>query len=53
MVPVDDATALAAALGAVLDDAALADRLRAAGTRSAPASPGSGARPSTSGSTLT
>jgi glycosyltransferase-like protein len=31
MVPVDDAAALAAALGAVLDDAALADRLRAAG----------------------
>jgi len=31
MVPVDDAAALAAALGTVLDDAALADRLRAAG----------------------
>ena len=31
MVPVNDAAALAAALGAVLDDAALADRLRAAG----------------------
>jgi glycosyltransferase-like protein len=31
MVPVDDAAALAAALGAVLDDAALAGRLRAAG----------------------
>jgi len=31
MVPVDDAAALAAALGAVLDDAALADRLRVAG----------------------
>ena len=31
MVPVDDAAALAAALGAVLDDAALAARLRAAG----------------------
>ena len=31
MVPVDDAAALATALGAVLDDAALAGRLRAAG----------------------
>jgi glycosyltransferase-like protein len=31
MVPVDDAAALAAALGVVLDDAALAARLRAAG----------------------
>jgi glycosyltransferase-like protein len=31
MVPVDDAAALAAALGAVLDDSALAGRLRAAG----------------------
>ena len=31
MVPVDNAAALAAALGAVLDDAALADRLRTAG----------------------
>jgi glycosyltransferase involved in cell wall biosynthesis len=31
MVPVNDAAALAAALGAVLDDAALAGRLRAAG----------------------
>jgi glycosyltransferase-like protein len=31
MVPVDDAAALAAALGTVLDDAALADRLRTAG----------------------
>lgn len=31
MVPVDDAAALTAALGAVLDDAALAGRLRAAG----------------------
>ena len=31
MVPVNDAAALAAALGTVLDDAALADRLRAAG----------------------
>jgi glycosyltransferase-like protein len=31
MVPVDDAAALAAALGRVLDDDALADRLRAAG----------------------
>jgi len=31
MVPTDDAAALAAALGTVLDDAALADRLRAAG----------------------
>ena len=31
MVPVDDAAALAAALGTVLDDTALADRLRAAG----------------------
>jgi glycosyltransferase-like protein len=31
MVPVDDAAALAAALGAVLDDAALAGRLREAG----------------------
>ena len=31
MVPVDDAGALAAALGTVLDDAALAGRLRAAG----------------------
>src|SRR5206468_294312 len=31
MVPVDDAAALAAALGAVLDDDALAGRLRAAG----------------------
>ena len=31
MVPADDATALAGALGAVLDDAALAARLRAAG----------------------
>ena len=31
MVPADDATALAGALGAVLDDAALAGRLRAAG----------------------
>jgi len=31
MVPVDDAAALAAALGAVLDDTALAGRLRAAG----------------------
>jgi glycosyltransferase-like protein len=31
MVPAADAAALAAALGAVLDDAALADRLRAAG----------------------
>jgi glycosyltransferase-like protein len=31
MVPVDDAAALAAALGTVLDDDALADRLRAAG----------------------
>jgi glycosyltransferase-like protein len=31
MVPVDDASALAAALGTVLDDAALAGRLRAAG----------------------
>jgi glycosyltransferase-like protein len=31
MVPVDDAAALAAALGRVLDDNALADRLRAAG----------------------
>jgi glycosyltransferase involved in cell wall biosynthesis len=33
MVPADDAAALAAALGAVLDDAALAARLRAAGYR--------------------
>jgi glycosyltransferase-like protein len=33
MVPVNDAAALAAALGAVLDDAALAGRLRAAGHR--------------------
>ena len=31
MVPVDDAAALAAALGTVLDDSALADRLRTAG----------------------
>jgi hypothetical protein len=31
MVPVDDAAALAAALGTVLDDAVLAERLRAAG----------------------
>jgi len=31
MVPVDDAAALATALGTVLDDAALADRLREAG----------------------
>jgi glycosyltransferase involved in cell wall biosynthesis len=31
MVPVDDAAALAAALATVLDDATLADRLRAAG----------------------
>ncbi|MGH3173514.1 MAG: glycosyltransferase, partial [Streptosporangiaceae bacterium] len=31
MVPVDDAAALAVALGTVLDDSALADRLRAAG----------------------
>ena len=31
MVPADDAAALAAALGTVLDDSALADRLRTAG----------------------
>jgi len=54
MVPVDDAAALAAALGAVLDDTALAGRLRAAGGGGMrPASPGTGARPSTGGSTLT
>ena len=53
MVPVDDAAALAAALGTVLDDSALAGLPARPGTRCAPASPGSGARPSTSGSTLT
>ena len=52
MVPVDDAGALAAALGTVLDDAALAGRSARPGARCALASPGPGARPSTSGSTL-
>ena len=53
MVPVDDAAALAEALGAVLDDAALAGRLRAAGREVCARFTWDRCAASTGGSTLT